>query len=324
LIPKNLQPRTLQQSNKKVLDSNPKTTKMHHRVQRGANDKVELYKETQHKTVSSQMNSNISTVGRPASKVNIPKGKFTFLELCAANKHLAQLTLRNFMRRDAELQDHSQIVRIDDERGSTGSDAGYGRKPYLYVSREYVKNGKKTHKTTKYHVHKAKAPTHTLTRRELNKTSDSHSHKVVSLVPKDSTKTATSVIISFAPIADGAPVPTSVTVNFSPNAKPEVKIESNQPEAQHEIMPVAAPVETKVEAPVATPEATAPVAEVQAPTPTVEPQQVEIPHQPEQPKAKRTNGSKSKKNQTPQPTATITEAPSTDAPPIDAPVEAAA
>lgn len=160
------------------------------------------------------------TVGRPAADVKIPRGKFTFQQLCEANSNLAPLTLRNFMKRDKGHGKLSQIVRVEDERGEPGSDDGYGRKPFLYVRRELLgktSSGGVNVRNVGYHVHKAKAPSHTMKRTEL-KNGRPHIHRVIDL-SKKSLAGGASVTISFAPVPNGAPVPTSVTVNFNPRSK---------------------------------------------------------------------------------------------------------
>lgn len=153
------------------------------------------------------------TVGRPTANVKIPKGKFTFQELCAANSNLAPLTLRNFMARDTAEGKYSQIVRVEDERGEPGSKEGYGRKPFLYIRRELMKAAGLSVRNIGYHVHKAKAPSHTMKRMELDLTGREHVHKIINL-GKGTGQGGASVTISFAPVPNGAPIPTSVTVNF--------------------------------------------------------------------------------------------------------------
>lgn len=157
------------------------------------------------------MKTETPTVGRPAAEVKIPRGRFTFEQLCSANSHLAKLTLRNFMKRDKALGKNSEIVRIEDERGEPVSDAGFGRKPFLYIRRELLgKNGGT--RQVGYHVHTAKAPTHTIKRTELKNGRGPHGHHVIE-VGKPSGASGAS-IISFAPVPNGAPIPSSVTVNF--------------------------------------------------------------------------------------------------------------
>jgi hypothetical protein len=167
-------------------------------------------------------------VGRPSAEVKIPKGKFTFQQLCEANSHLAPLTLRNFMSRDTAEGKHSQIIRVEDERGEPGSDAGYGRKPFLYVRRELMKSNGLSVRNIGYHVHKAKAPSHTMKRTE-KASSRPHIHKIIDFT-KGAANGAT-ITISFAPVPKGAPVPTSVTVNFNrKNSSEMVTVDSPQHE----------------------------------------------------------------------------------------------
>lgn len=157
--------------------------------------------------------------------------------------------------------EESQIIRVDDERGEPGSETGYGRKPFLYMRRAYLGNKGTTTTTvrdTKYHIHKAKAPNITHKRTELKQPSAPHVHTINEKVGMGKTAAAASVIISFAPSTNGAPVPTSVIVNFN-GAKPHVvtipteDLKTTQevtdvveapaaPTAQHEIVP-APPVE---------------------------------------------------------------------------------
>jgi hypothetical protein len=169
------------------------------------------------------------TVGRPSAEVKIPKGKFTFQQLCEANSHLAPLTLRNFMRRDNDEGKHSQIVRVEDERGVPGSEAGFGRKPFLYVRRELMKANGLSVRNIGYHIHTARAPKQTMKRTEI-KNGRNHFHKVIKLGNgKGSIHGGASVTISFAPIPQGAPVPTSVTINFNRKSSETVVLESSQP-----------------------------------------------------------------------------------------------
>jgi hypothetical protein len=182
------------------------------------------------------------TVGRPAANVTIPKGKFTFQELCAANSSLAPLTLRNFMKRDKQSGKHSQIVRVEDERGEPGSNDGYGRKPFLYVRRELMKQNGLSTRNVGYHIHTAKAPTLKMKRTELPNGRE-HSHKIIHLgKPKGPITNGASVTISFATVPNGAPIPTSVTVNFNRKSSESVTVEhpptSN---SNHETEPTTIP-----------------------------------------------------------------------------------
>lgn len=183
------------------------------------------------------------TVGRPMADVTIPKGKFTFNQLCAVNKNLAPLTLRNFMDRDKDKGKHSEILRVEDERGEPGSKIG--RKPFLYIRRELLSKSGIIHQNVGYHVHKSKAPTHTMKRTELPK-GRSHQHHIVDL---DKAVGGSSITISFAPVPKGAPMPASVTVNFvskSSTCPESITInnpESHAPEKTSEDTPTIATIE---------------------------------------------------------------------------------
>lgn len=200
------------------------------------------------------MKTEMSTVGRPKAIVTIPEGKFTFQEFCAANKHVAHLTIRNFLKEDRNMGKKSQILRIEDERGEPGSTDGYGRKPFLYVRRDLL--GKLGVRNVGYHVTLAKAPRHVIKRTELAN-GKSHHHRVVNVGKLNG---GASVTISFAALPQGAPIPTSVTVNFQPRSKTStsnsITIEPNDhpkelPETTpttpcESSSPIAAPIETLV------------------------------------------------------------------------------
>lgn len=89
--------------------------------------------------------------GRPAANIVIPNKKFTFADLCEAND-VTPLTLRKFLKRDAELGKKSQVVLTDETRDPQATKAankGLGRKVFVYARRAKV--GAKTHKA-KTHV----------------------------------------------------------------------------------------------------------------------------------------------------------------------------
>ena len=67
------------------------------------------------------------SVGRPRATVKLPKGEFTFRQLCILNgaltaegktpnkkeKRMVPLTLRNFLKRDAKKGSRSEVIRLD-------------------------------------------------------------------------------------------------------------------------------------------------------------------------------------------------------------------
>ena len=75
------------------------------------------------------------SAGRPKATIRIPRGNFTFSDLCVANVHLAPLTLRNFIKRDQVRGNDSLLVKLE-AKGEPGSRIGYGRKPFLYSARQ--------------------------------------------------------------------------------------------------------------------------------------------------------------------------------------------
>jgi hypothetical protein len=138
------------------------------------------------------------------------------------------------MKRDKSAGKHSQIVRVEDERGEPGSNDGYGRKPFLYIRRELLKANGLSTRNVGYHIHTAKAPTHTMKRTEIKNGRASHTHRVIDLTKKSMAGGA-SITISFAPVPNGAPVPTSVTVNFNSRSKssPSDSITVEHPETSN-------------------------------------------------------------------------------------------
>ena len=78
-----------------------------------------------------------SHAGKPKAVITIPKGKFTFAQLCSANPHVIPLTLRKFIKRDSKLGDNSELILLE-EKGETSSDKGMGRKVYMYEARWFT------------------------------------------------------------------------------------------------------------------------------------------------------------------------------------------
>ncbi len=200
------------------------------------------------------MKTVYSTVGRPRAEVKFPRGKFTFQELCELNPTLAHLTLRNHMKKDKSLGKKSTLVCLE-QKGEPGSQAGYGRKPNLYIRRELLgKDGNQTVRNIPYHVTTAKAPTHSIKRTELPR-SRAHTHQVVN-VPNGNTP---SVTISFNHVP-GSPSPTSVTVNFLPKAIETPNEEPIKESTTTTPLTMETPVESNPTPPeTATPIASAPV-----------------------------------------------------------------
>lgn len=77
--------------------------------------------------------------GRPMAVITIPKSKFTFADLEAANPHVTALTLRKFLARDAKKSGRSEIVRLKNESREPDSKKGLGRKTFVYSRRSSVK-----------------------------------------------------------------------------------------------------------------------------------------------------------------------------------------
>lgn len=72
--------------------------------------------------------------GRPMAVINWPTSKFTFVDLCKVNKHVAPVTLRNALHRDELKRGHSEIVKLDEKANPTNK-WGLGRKSTVYVQR---------------------------------------------------------------------------------------------------------------------------------------------------------------------------------------------
>lgn len=105
-------------------------------------------------------------VGRPRATVKLPKGEFTFRQLCILNgaltadgktpkkgeKRMVPLTLRNYLKRDNKKGSRSEVVRIKDKFGKSESETGLGKPPFMYRTRSAnvtVKAKTKTPRTPK-------------------------------------------------------------------------------------------------------------------------------------------------------------------------------
>lgn len=77
--------------------------------------------------------------GRPMAKISLPRGKFSFADLCDENDHVTPLTLRKFLKRDAVRQSRSEVVLVKGEMGEPTAkrkaNSGLGRKTFVYIRR---------------------------------------------------------------------------------------------------------------------------------------------------------------------------------------------
>jgi hypothetical protein len=108
-------------------------------------------------TKNSMKKNKTNGPGRPAYVPVIPRGKFSFGELCVANgvnvktgkgKNCSALTLRKFIARDAALGKKSQMF-LTDELAEPNNKKGLGRKSFLYQRRAGVAAVKATVKSVR-------------------------------------------------------------------------------------------------------------------------------------------------------------------------------
>ena len=102
-------------------------------------------------------------VGRPESKVIWPKGRFTREQAYQLNgcyekpARVCKLTVINHLNESLKGKD-SVLIRLKDEFGKSTSEAGLGRKPFIYIRRSVHEAGKKN----VANLRKAKASTVTV------------------------------------------------------------------------------------------------------------------------------------------------------------------
>lgn len=149
-------------------------------------------------------------VGRPMANINIPNRKFTFADLEEANSHVTPLTLRKFLKRDADRKGKSEIVLVKGETRAPQSKNGLGRKTFVYVRRAKV--AKVTAPKAAVKAKAAKSP-------KASTKSTSYEAKKAALLGDNQTAPVTAPVAP-APVTATAPTPVAAET-AAPVAAPE-------------------------------------------------------------------------------------------------------